>query len=286
MAASSSRSTPMRVVGYSVLSVAALLYLAPFAIQIATSFKTDPDATNHALSLLPHPFTASAWQRIFGFTGNSSVPFGRWLLNSTIVATFITLGRVFLDSLAGYALARLDFPGRRLFFALILGVLAVPSVVLLIPRFLVLKELGLFNTYPGMILPIAVDAAGIFLMRQSFLQVPVSIEEAARIDGAGIWRTYWLVVLPLVRPGLITLTILSFQGSWNEFSFFLVATVSPKYYTLTTGLANLAGGSLGSGNQYPLNMGAALLTTIPVGLLFFLFQRQFTGGQMSGSVKG
>ena len=124
-------------------------------------------------------------------------------------------------------------------------------MVLLIPRFLVLKELGLFNTYAGHDPADRVDAAGIFLMRQFFMQVPVSIEEAARIDGAGVFRTYWDVVLPLVRPGLITLTILSFQGSWNEFSFFLVATSDPKYYTLTTGLAKFSGGSLGPGNAVP-----------------------------------
>lgn len=283
----STRSTGMRTVGYTVLTLAAILYLGPFLIQIATSFKTTSDATNHPLSLIPNPVSMSAWKQIFGFTQNSSVPFGRWLFNSAFVATLITLGRVFLDSLAGYALARLDFPGRKLVFGLILTVLAVPNVVLLIPRFLVLKELNLFDTYPGMILPIAVDAAGIFIMRQFFLQIPATIEEAARIDGAGIWRTYWSVVLPLAKPGLLTLTILSFQGSWNEFSYFLIATSNPKYNTLTTGLAKLTSGSLGSGNQFPLNMGAALLTTIPVGIIFFIFQRRFVGGgQLGGGVKG
>jgi len=116
--------------------------------------------------------------------------------------------------------------------------------------------------------------------------VPAELEEAARIDGAGNVRTYWDVVLPLVRPGLITLTILSFQGSWNEFSFFLIATSDPKYNTLTTGLAKFSSGQLGAGTQYPVNMGAALLTTIPVAILFFVFQRQFTGSQLAGGVKG
>lgn len=271
---------------YALLIVFAILFLAPFVIQLVTSFKTDPDASNNPLTLVPNPFSLAAWKRIFGFTDNTSVPFLRWLGNSALVAVCITLGRVFLDSLAGYALARLRFPGRKLVFALILGTLAVPNVVLLIPRFLVLKEFGLFNSYAGMIVPIMVDGAGIFIMRQFFLQVPEALEEAARIDGAGVFRTYWSVVLPVVRPGLITLTILSFQGSWNEFSFFLVATVDPKYYTLTTGLANLTGGSLGNGNQYPLNLGAALLATIPVAILFFVFQKRFTRGQLSGSVKG
>lgn len=194
---------------------------------------------------MPNPFSATAWKRIFGIGGGSSVPFLHWLGNSAFVATIITIARVFLDSLAAYALARLRFPGRKAIFALVIGTLAVPNVVLLIPRFLVLKEFGLFDSYAGMILPIAADAGGIFIMRQYFLQVPVALEEAARIDGAGVFRTYWSVVLPVVRPGLITLTILSFQSSWNEFSFFLVATVDPKYYTLTTGLANLTGARSG-----------------------------------------
>ncbi len=286
MSSLSYRSPTRRGLGYLALSVFALIYLGPFFIQIATSFKSDTDAANNALSLIPNPIQTNAWQRLFGYGGSDSVPFGRWLTNSVIVATTITLGRVFLDSLAGYALARLRFRGRKLVFAMILATLAVPNVVLLIPRFLVLKELTLYNSYAGMILPIMVDAAGIFIMRQFFLQVPAELEEAARIDGAGIVRTYWDVVLPLVRPGLITLTILSFQGSWNEFSLFLIATSDPKYNTLTTGLAKFSSGQLGAGTQYPVNMGAALLTTIPVAILFFVFQRQFTGSQLAGGVKG
>lgn len=279
-------ATARRTGGYVLLLLFALIFIGPFLLQLVTSFKTDPDATANPLSLVPHPFDLGSWQRIFGLTPNSSVPVLRWLSNSVIVALFITAGRVFLDSLAGYALARLDFPGRRVIFAGVLGTLAVPSVVLLIPRFLVLKELTLYDTYPGMILPIAVDATGIFLMRQSFLRIPASLEEAARIDGASPFRIYWSVVLPLVRPAVITLTILSFQGSWNEFSYFLIATSSPDKFTLTTGLAQLTSGSLGSGNQYPLFMGAALITTIPVAFLFFVFQKRLTRDQLAGGVKG
>ena len=275
-----------RTLGYLGLALFGLVFVGPFLIQLVTSFKTDADAANNPLSLVPDPVSLDAWKRIFGFTEDAGVPFGRWLANSVIVATFITLARVFLDSLAGYALARLRFPGRRAAFWGILSVLAVPGAVLLIPRFLVLKELTLFNTYPGMILPIAVDAAGIFLMRQFFVQIPVSMEEAARIDGAGVFRTYWSVVLPLVRPGLITLTIISFQGSWNEFQLFLVSTSDPKYNTLTTGLAKFSSGQLGAGTQYPVTLGAALLSTIPVAIVFFLFQRHFVGGQLSAAVKG
>jgi multiple sugar transport system permease protein len=276
-----------QAINYAFLALLALIFIGPFVITIATSFKTEPDATANPISLIPHPPTLSAWQQIFGTGSTASVTdFPRWFMNSVFVATAITLGRVFLDSLAGYALARLGFRGRKLVFGLVVATLAVPGVVLLIPRFLVLKELGLFNSYPGMILPMIVDATGIFLMRQFFLQVPVSLEEAGKVDGASIGRIWWSIVLPVVRPGLITLTILSFQGSWNEFQFFEIATISPKYYTLTTGLANIVGGGLSAGTQFPLKLGASALTILPIAVLFFVLQRYITPGRMSGAVKG
>ncbi|KIF79451.1 ABC transporter permease [Streptomyces sp. 150FB] len=271
---------------YVVLAAVGLLYVLPFVIQIVTSFKTDPDAAAHPLSLLPNPFSLDSYRRLFGLGSmDDSVPFTRWLANSVLVTVFITAGRVFFDSLAGYALARLDFRGRNLLFNGLLTVMAVPGVVLLIPKFLVLNQLGLFDSYAGMIIPLLVDAAGVFIMRQFFVSVPREVEEAARIDGAGVFRTFWSVVLPMARPALITLTILSFQGSWNEFTHFLVATQSPQYETLTTGLAHFVSGSLSAGTQYPLKLTAALLATIPVAALFFVFQRHFVRSANSGAVK-
>ncbi len=287
MSARSYQSPPRRAIGYLALTVFALIYIGPFVITLITSFKTDSNATLQPMSLVPNPPTLTAWRQVFGVGASASVTdFPRWLFNSAFVATLITIGRVFLDSLAGYALARLEFPGRKVVFALVIATLAVPGVVLLIPRFLILKQLGLFNSYPGMILPIAVDATGIFLMRQFFLQVPAALEEAGRIDGAGVWQIYWRIVLPIVRPGLITLTILSFQGSWNEFQFFEIATISPKYYTLTTGLANIVGGGLSAGNQFPLKLAASALTIIPVALMFFTLQKYLVRGRLEGAVKG
>ena len=170
--------------------------------------------------------------------------------------------------------------------AAILAVMAVPGVVLLIPKYLMLVQLHMFNTYYGMIIPLMADAAGVFIMRQFFISIPLEIEEAARIDGAGTFRVYWSVVLPMARPALIALTILSFQGSWNEFSYFLVARNSDDLNTLTTGVAQLISGQLGAGNQYPLKMSAALLMTIPTALVFFVFQRYFIQGASAGAVKG
>ncbi|MFJ4412186.1 carbohydrate ABC transporter permease [Streptomyces sp. NPDC088910] len=282
----SSGSPVLRIVVYGLLIGMGLLYALPFFVQIATSLKTDPDAAAHPLSLLPNPFSLDSYRRLFGLGGTGdAVPFTRWLANSIVVTVFITAGRVFFDSLAGYALARLDFRGRNLLFNGLLTIMSVPGVVLLIPKFLVLNQLGMFDSYAGMIVPLLVDAAGVFIMRQFFVSVPKEVEEAARIDGAGVFRTFWSVVLPMAKPALITLTILSFQGSWNEFTHFLVATQSPQYETLTTGLAHLVSGGLSAGTQYPLKLTAALLSTIPVALLFFVFQRHFVRSANSGAVK-
>ena len=272
-----------RALGYSLLVLLALVYIVPFAIQIATTFKTDPDATGNPLSLVPNPFTLAAWQRLFaGSTGNYPLYF----FNSVFVTVTVTAGRVFFDSLAGYALSRLQFRGRGALFNAVLAVMAVPGVVLLIPKFLVLKQIGMYDHYSGMIIPLMVDAAGVFIMKQFFDSVSISIEEAARIDGAGVFRTFWSVVLPMARPALITLTILSFQGSWNEFTYFLIATQSEAKQTLILALARLSSGQLGSGTQFPLRLAAALFATIPVALVFFAFQRHFVRGANEGGVKG
>ena len=286
MGQSRSRRLTKRVLIYALLVAFALMYIYPFFIQLSNSFKTEPDAAANPLSLVPNPLDTDAWRTIFGIGGAQSVPFFRWLGNSVLVAVLVTGGRVFFDSLCGYALSRLKFRGKEAIFLSILAVMAVPGVVLLIPKFLVLNQFGMYNSYSGMIVPLMADAAGVFIMKQFFDSVPVSIEEAARIDGASTFRTFWSVVLPMARPALITLTILSFQGSWNEFTHFLVSTQDPKYETLTLGLARFASGSQGAGTMYPLKLAAALLATIPVALLFFFFQRYFIRGGNAGAEKG
>lgn len=272
-----------RAFGYSVLAVFAVIYLLPFVLQIVTSLKTDPDAAAHPLSLIPHPPTLATFRRL---RDDPSIDFPLWFFNSVFVSVTVTLSRVFFDSLAGYALSRLQFRGRSALFASVIAVMAVPGVVLLIPKFLVLKQFGMYDTYSAMIVPLMVDAAGVFIMKQFFDSVPYAIEEAARIDGAGIFRTFWSVVLPMARPALITLTILSFQGSWNEFTHFLVATQSESKQTLILGLARLSSGQLSSGQQFPIKLAAALLATLPVALVFFVFQRHIVRGANEGGLKG
>ncbi|MFC9456662.1 carbohydrate ABC transporter permease [Streptomyces sp. NPDC056983] len=277
------RRGTLRLAGTLVMSLAALLYLMPFVIQLVTTFKTDPQAASSPLSLIPNPFSLDAYGKLF--SGSEGVAFPTWLGNSAFIAVVVTAGRVFFDSLAGYALSRLRFRGRGLLTVLLISVMAVPGVVLMIPKFLVVQYLGIYDTYTAMIVPLLVDAVGIFIMKQFFESVPREIEEAARVDGAGVVRTYWSVVLPMARPALITLTILSFQGSWNEFTHFVVTTQSADHATLTTGLAQFVSGGVGVGTQYPLKLTAALLATIPVAMVFFVFQRHFVRGGNAGALK-
>lgn len=266
--------------GYVILVVLALVYIYPFVIAVSGSFKTDAEANADPMALIPATFTFAAYERLF--TG-TDLPL--WAANSAFITVVVTIFRVFFDSLAGYALSRLRFRGRSTIFALFIAVLAVPSVVLMIPRFLVIKELGLYDTYGGMIIPLLADAAGIFIMKQFFDSIPASIEEAARIDGAGVFRTFWSVTLPMATPALITLTILSFQGSWNEFAHFVVSRQSPELHTLTTGVGSLISGQLGSGTQFPLKLAAAVLMTIPVAIVFIIFQKRIMS-TTEGAEKG
>ncbi len=275
------RSSPLKkVLVYAALLVFALVYIYPFIVQVSTAFKANADAVAHPLAIIPDPITTAAFERV------AQTDFPRWFMNSVIVTVFVTLGRVFLDSLAGYSLARLKYRGRDAVFTAVLAVMAVPGIVLLIPKFLVLNYLGMYNTYPALIVPLLVDAAGVFIMKQFFETIPPSVEEAARIDGAGTLRIFWSIVLPMAKPAVITLTILSFQGSWNELAHFIIATDDPNLFTLTRGVAQLTSGGLGSGNQYPISMAAALLMTIPTAIVFVIFQRYFTQGANAGAEKG
>jgi multiple sugar transport system permease protein len=264
---------------YAVLIAIAIVFIFPFLIAIVTSFKTEPNATGDPLGLAPSPVTSDAFRQLY-----KDQDFLLWVKNSAFVTLSVTFLRVFLDSIAGYALARLRFRGRGAAFATIVAVMAVPSVVLLIPKFLIIRQLGMYDTYYGMIIPLLVDAAGVFIMKNFFESIPVSVEESARIDGASIFRIYWSIVLPMARPALVTIFILSFQGSWNELAHFIVSAQSNSLNTLTKGVAQLASGQLGSGNRYPLKLAASTLMTIPVAVLFFIFQRRIMNAS-AGAVK-
>ncbi|MEI2775436.1 MAG: carbohydrate ABC transporter permease [Tetrasphaera sp.] len=274
------RNRLSRAAGYAVLVLLALLYVIPFVVQLVTSVKTQSDAANNPVGLVPHPVTTAAFATL------ADTRFPRWFVNSLWVAVTVTAARVVFCSLAGYALARLEFRGRRALFSALLAVMSVPGVVLLLPKFLALKYYGIYNSPAALVVPLMCDAAGVFIMKQFFESIPRSVEEAARIDGAGPIRTLWSVVLPMAKPALVTLTILSFQGSWNELGHFIIASNREDLYTLTRGVAGFTSGGLGSGTQFPVKMAAALIMTLPTAAVFVVFQRFFTRGANAGADKG
>ena len=275
-----------RFLGYAVLIFFALVFIFPFLLALASSFKTLPDIQANPVQLWADP-EYGGWT-LDGIRGlnTQSVRIPRWLLNSTVVTVIATLGRVFLASLAGYALAKMSYPGKQILFALIIVLLAVPGVVLLIPKFLILKQLGMLNSYAGLMVPLMFDAFAIFLMKQFFEQLPDELIEAAAIDGASAWQTFSRVMLPLAAPGVIALTILSVQGIWNEFLHPLIAVPgAPDLATLPLGLANLRA-SFGEAQPWNTILAGTLITTIPIAIVFFVFQRYFQQGVAASGVKG
>ena len=273
------RERTMAWAPFIVLVLLAFIYIAPFLVQVINSIRPDSAVIREPLSLGLGTWTTAAYDRLF-----TRSDFPLWSMNSFIVTVFVTAGRVFFDSLAGYALARIPFRGRGVVFSLLIAVMAVPGVVLLIPKFLVINQLGIYDSYTGMIFPLLADAAGVFIMKNFFESIPVAVEEQARIDGAGVFRTFWSIVLPMARPAVMTIVILSFQGSWNELSHFIVSTQSTDLTTLTKGVAQLASGQLSQGSQFPLKLAASLLMTIPVALVFFIFQKRIMNAS-AGAVK-
>lgn len=271
---------------YGLLVGFALLFIMPFVLAAISSFKSLPDIAQNPTALSFDTGLGSPTLEGISRLNNDRIRIPRWALNSTIQTVSVTIGRLFLATMAGYALSRLRFRGRWLVFAAVIAVQAIPGIVLVIPKFLVMKELGILNSYWGLILPLVFDAFAIFMMKGFFDAVPRDIEEAAALDGATLWQTYSRVMLPLVSPGILALTVLSVQGTWNEFLHSLLAAPSnPDIRTLPVGLALLRG-AFGENNPWNTLMAASLLTTIPMAIVFFVFQRHFRQGVAAAAVKG
>jgi multiple sugar transport system permease protein len=270
-----------RGVAYAFLIGYALLMFVPFAWTIITSFKTQPDALR--MTFIPDPFTTQGWENAFN---QLNPPLLRLFLNSAIVATAVTISNVFLGAMAGYAFARLRFPGRDVLFLLVLGTLMIPDQLRMVPVYQVLRELGLLRgdlQYGGLWLVLAINAASIFLLRQYFLTIPRDLEEAAKLDGAGFFKTFWKVMLPLAGPALAAVAILQFQGTWNNFFWPLVILQERENWTLPLGITLFK-------TQYftiwPDLMAVVVMATIPILVLYLVFQRHFVQGVAASGVKG
>jgi len=272
----------LRAGAYVLLAGYTLLVFVPFAWSLVTSFKTLPDSLG--LGILPHPLTTYGYQKaLTGLTPGLPA----LLLNSTLIAASVTVTNVALGALAGYAFARLRFPGREVIFLAVLGTLMIPDQLRLVPVYQILAGLGLITpgpaNYAAVVSILAVRALSIFLMRQYFLTVPYELEEAARLDGAGTFGTFWRVMLPTARPALAAVAILSFQDAWNNFFWPLVVLQAPSHWTLPLGLAQFR--FLYSTDWPPL-MAVTVIATIPIVILYAFFQRYFVAGMTSGAVRG
>jgi multiple sugar transport system permease protein len=270
---------------YAVLIGVGLLMVLPFVYSVINSFKPISDINLYPAALTPTDgqWTLAGYQK----TLSPDYPFGRWIINSLLVAVMITIAHIVFDSMAGYALARIKFPGRALMFAIMIGTMMVPSIVLAIPRYFVFKTLGLAETLSALVWAGLVDAFGIFLMKQFFESIPVDIEEAAMIDGCDRFRMFFQVIMPLAIPALTALAIFGFQGSWNDFMGPLIAVGSApnENWTVQLGLA-LIRGNTGQALQWDILLSGAVITTLPMAILFFVFQRFFIEGSTYTAVKG
>lgn len=268
------------VLSYGLLFLIALTFLYPFLLTITTSFKTLPEIASNPVGLIPETWTLDGYRRM------QNLNVDRWMVNSAFVALSITVGNILFASMAGYALARIPFPGSNTLFLVILGTMMIPGIVLLIPMFIVLKQLNFIDTYMGLIFPKLTTAFGVFLMKQFFESIPGELEEAARIDGANRLQMFFRVILPIARPALIALIIFTFQGAWNDFMFpLIVISVREDLFTLPLGLAILRGG-LGENLQWNAILAGSLVTTLPMALIFIFFQRYFLEGISYTGLKG
>ena len=267
-----------KVLLYVALIGGGLLTLFPLLWMLSASLMSNGEATTYPPHIIPHAATLEQYRALF-----VRLNIGRAFLSSATISILTTLFSLFFNSMAGYAFARLRFRGRDRIFKLLLAALVIPAQVGMLPLFLMMKSLGLVNTYWGVIIPSLASVFGIFLIRQFMLSIPQELLEAARIDGAGEWRIYWSVVMPLARPILATLAIFTFMTTWNDFMWPLIVLSDARKYTLPVSLANLVGEHA---QDVELMMAGSVVTVLPVLALFLFLQRYYIAGLMAGSVKG
>jgi len=265
-------------VTYGVLVLGGLTMLAPFLWMVSTSLMDEFEVFTFPPRLLPGIVQWSNYPEAL-----TALPFGQFFLNSLIMAVCIVSGQLLICSLAGYAFARLRFPGRDRLFVLFLANLMIPVIVLIIPRFLLVSMAGGVDTYWGLIVPELVSVYGIFLMRQFFLTLPRDLEDAARIDGAGEFTIWWRIVLPLSKPALATLGVFSFVATWQSFLWPLIVTRSLQMRPVEVGIASFHGAFE---TNWPYQMAAAVTAVVPLILLFLFTQRYFVRGIALTGMKG
>lgn len=269
-----------RVIQYVLLGLLALIYISPMLFMLVTSFKTTADAAGIPPTWIPNPFSTQAYETILTATGT---PVLTWFVNSMIAAALHALLVVVTASLAAYPLARMQFRGRGVVFAIVIATILIPPVILIIPNYLIVSGLGWLNTLVAIIVPTAASAFGVFFLRQFFLSLPGELEEAALIDGANRWNIFLRVILPLSRPALATLALLAFLTNWNDFLWPVYVLFTADVQTLPAGLATLQSANA---VRYDLLMAGAVIASVPVLALFVFLQRFIIEGVSRSGLKG
>lgn len=272
---SRSQVTLVRGLWMMVTAILALMTLFPLLWMVSIAFK--PAAESFSSNLIPQSPTLDNFIYVL-----TAVPFIRYMANSFLVSATVTIVALFFHTMAGYALARLRFPGREVLFLSIFSTFLVSLPVIIVPLFVIVKAMGMLNSYAGLIIPAIFNAFGIFLLRQYYLSLPKEIEEAARIDGAGYWRIYWSVILPLSRPIMSALAILFFLANWNSFLWPLTITSDPNLWVVQLGIANFKSQYSASWNYM---MAASTIVAIPTLILFVIFQRQIMDSLKTSGLK-
>ena len=266
----------MRVGGWLVLVLVALTMVFPFAWSLSTSLQTTETLLQVPPQLVPESPTLDAYREVMDVT-----PFARMVVNSVVVTLVVTSLQIVTSALAGYGLARFEFKGRQALFLLYLGTLMVPFQVTIVPLFIGMSELGWLNTLRALILPTIASAFGVFLFRQYFMQMPKEMEEAAAIDGANPWKTFWSVAFPYARPAAATHGILAFMASWNAFLWPLFVARNEQAMTIPVGLASLHGRYQ---TDWNLVMTGSVIAVVPVIIVFAFLQRHIAAGLLLGGV--
>jgi len=266
---------------YTMLIGLSLIFIAPLVWMLLTSIKGAGEATQVPPTVIPQDPTTEAYTTLF--SGNSQTPVLRWFANSMLAATGQALLILIVASMAAYALARMEFRGKKLLFSMIIATLFVPIFTLIIPNFLIIDRLGWLDTLWALIIPGAASAFGVFFLRQFFSSLPRELEEAAILEGANHWQIFTKVILPLSKPALATLAVISFLANWNDFIWPIYVLFSPENFTLPPGLGILQGAYT---INYPVVMAGAALASVPALILFLFAQRYIIEGVSRSSLKG
>ena len=272
------KNNKAHIAAYIILLSGVLITILPFLWMLLTSLKTQSEAIHIPPVIFPAQPVISNYTDVF-----RDVPFARMYLNTVISSVVTVTAQLLLCSMAAYAFAKLEFPGREAIFITLLAVLMVPSSFFILPQYLIIQKLGMLNTIPALFLPNLFSAFGTFLLRQFFMSLPSDLEDAAALDGCNPFMTYWRIMLPLAKPGLVSLGILTLRFAWNDLMWPLIVNTSQEKMTLTAGLAFMQGQYH---TNYPEMMAGAMMAILPLLVLFAIFQKQFIVGIALTGIKG